>query len=75
MKISKRSLGDIWDYNKISNIHIFVVPSGEEQKSEAKNVLKEIMAESFLNMKKVSQEVVQTPNPKKFTLTLLWSNL
>lgn len=60
----------MWDYNKWSNIYVTGVHSEiEEKEGRAKNVFKEVMDEIFLNMLKVRQEVVQSPNPKKLTLT------
>lgn len=60
----------MWDYNKRSNTHVIGVPSEREEKEGgAEKVFREIMAGNFLNVLKVSQEVVQTPNSKKSTLT------
>ena len=41
---------DLWDNIKYTNIHIIVVPGGEEGQKEAESLFKEIMTETFPNL-------------------------
>jgi hypothetical protein len=40
----------VWEYNKSSGIYVIRVPEEQERENIAEIVLKEIMAERFLNM-------------------------
>lgn len=46
---SNRSLRDLWDPNKHSNIHTRQVPEGEEKEKEAERIFEEITAENLIS--------------------------
>ena len=52
MKMSGDSLRGLWDNIKRTNIHNIRVPEGGEREKGAEILFKEIMAESFLNLRK-----------------------
>ena len=47
-----RSLGNLWDNLKHSNIQITGVPEGEEEDQEIENLFEHIMKENFPNLAK-----------------------
>ena len=47
-----KSLTNLWDNLKHSNIWIIGVPEGEEQQQEIENLLEQIMKEKFPNLEK-----------------------
>lgn len=49
-KYKEQNRGDLWDHNKIFNIHITEVPEGEER--VGLNKYSKIMAEIFSNLAK-----------------------
>ena len=58
MKRNEDSLRGLWD-NKLINIHIIVVPKGEEREKGPEKIFEKIIAESFLNMGKKAVTQVQ----------------
>ena len=52
LKKKEQSLGDLWDHDKTSNIHVTGVPEGEEKEGRYEKEFREIKAESFLNLAK-----------------------
>ena len=74
MKRGEDSLRDLWDNIKHNNIHIIVVPEGEEREKGPEKIFEEIIVENFLNMvKEIAtqvQEVQRVPyriNPRRNT--------
>ena len=74
MKRNEDSQRDLWDNIKCTNIHIIVVPEGEEREKGPEKIFEEIIAENFLNSGKeiVSQvqEAQRIPgriNPRRNT--------
>ena len=59
MKRNEDSLRDLWDNINRNNIHIIVVPEGEEREKEPKKILEEIIVENFTNMGKEIATQVQ----------------
>ena len=75
MKRNEDSQRDLWDNIKCTNIHIIVVPEGEEREKGPEKIFEEIIAENFLNTGKeiVSQvqeahRVLERINPRSNTL-------
>ena len=52
MKTNEKSLRELWDNIKCTNIHIIGVPEGEEREKGTEKILQEIIAENFPNMGK-----------------------
>ena len=52
MKRTEKSLRDLWDNTKCTNIRIIGVPEKEEKKKGFEKIFEEIIVENFLNMKK-----------------------
>ena len=52
MKTNEDSLSDLWDNIKRTNIHITVVPEGEEREKGPEKIFEEIIVENFCNMGK-----------------------
>ena len=48
----EESISSLWDNVKHSNIHIIVVPEGEEKEQEIGNLFEKIMKENFLSLVK-----------------------
>ena len=46
MKRNENSLRVLWDNTKCANIHIIVVPEGEEREKGPEKILQEIIAET-----------------------------
>ena len=74
MKINKFKKRSLWDNFKHTNIHIILVPEGDEREQEIGNLFEKIMTENFPNLMKEMgiqvQEVHRLPNkmnPKKPT--------
>ena len=72
MKRNEDSLRDLWDNIKCNNIHIIVVPEGEEREKGPEKIFEEIIDENFPNMgKEIAtqvQEAQRVPgriNPKR----------
>ena len=65
IKRNKDSLRDLWDNNKLTNIHIIGVPEGEESEKVSEKIFEVIIAENFPNMGKETvtqvQEVQRVP--------------
>ena len=67
-KLNEKSLRDVWDNVKSTNIHTIGVPEVEkrEKREKGKNVFDKIMAENFPNLKKKTdiqvQEAQRVPN-------------
>ena len=59
MKRNEDSLRDIWDNIKCNNIHIIVVPEGEEREKGPEKIFEEIIDENFPNMGKEIATQVQ----------------
>ena len=61
-----KSLINLWDNLKRSNIQIIGVPEGEQQQ-EIENLLEQIMKENFPNLAKETdfQEVQEAQSPKE----------
>ena len=59
MKRNEDSLRDLWDNIKCTNIHIRVVPEGEEREEGPKKIFEEIIVENFPNMVKEITTQVQ----------------
>ena len=75
MKRNEVSLRDLWDNIKCPNIHLIVVPEGEEREKGPRKIFEEIIAENFPNMGKETvtqvQEAQRVPgriNPRRNTL-------
>ena len=49
-----KSLRELWDNVKHTNICIIGVPEGEEREKETEKIFQEIIAENFPNMRKES---------------------
>ena len=49
-KKNEDSISSLWDNFKQSNIHIIVVPEGEEKEQEIGNLFEKIMKENVLNL-------------------------
>ena len=47
-----KSLRELWDNVKCTNIHIIGVPEGEEREKGTEKIFQEIIAENFPNMGK-----------------------
>ena len=62
-----KSLTNLWDNLKHSNIWIIGVPEGEEQQQEIENLLEQIMKEKFPNLVKEIefQEVQEAQSTKE----------
>ena len=60
------SISSLWDNFRCSNIHIIVVPEGEEKEEEIGNLIEKIMKENFPNLLKEIdmhvQEAQRVPN-------------
>ena len=74
MKRNEDSLRELWDNIKHNNIHIIVVPEGEEKEKEPEKIFEEIIAKNFTNMAKEIatqvQEAQRVPyriNPRRNT--------
>ena len=52
MKRSEARLRDLWENIKYTNIHITVVPEGENKVKGPEKIFEEIIAENFPNMGK-----------------------
>ena len=52
IKKNKYSVRDLWGSIKHTNIHIIDIPEGEETGKGAENLLEEIIAENFPNLRK-----------------------
>ena len=52
MKRTEDSLRDLWDIIKYNNIQIIGVPEKEKRKKGYEQILEEIIAENFPNMKR-----------------------
>ena len=70
-----KSLRELWDNIKHTNIYIIGVPGGEEREKGTEKIFQEIKAENFPNIRKKQltqiQEAQQVPykiNPKRNTL-------
>ena len=59
MKRNEDSLRNLWDNTKCNNIHIIVVPEGEEKKKGTEKIFEEIIVENFPNMGKEIATQVQ----------------
>ena len=59
MKRNEDSLRDLWDNIECNNIHIIVVPEGEEREKGPEKVFEEIIAENFPNVGKEIATKVQ----------------
>ena len=59
MKRNEDSLRDLWDNIKRNNIHIIVVPEGEEREKGPEKIFEEITVENFPNMGKETATQVQ----------------
>ena len=58
MKRNEESLRDLWGNIKRKNIHIIVVPRGEETEKVPEKIFEEIRVENFPNMgKEISTQV------------------
>ena len=75
LKRNEKSLRELWDNIKHTNIRIIGVPEGEEREKETEKILEEIIAENFPNMGKEPltqiQEAQCVPykiNPRRNTL-------
>ena len=74
---NEERLGNLQDIFKCSNILIIGVPEGEEEEQEIKNLLEQIMKESFPNLAKEidfqevqeAQKVLKNLDPRKHTPT------
>ena len=65
MKRYEKSLRDLWDNVKCTNICIIVVWEEEEEKGPEK-IFEEITAENFLNMgKKIVNQVQEKQSPRQ----------
>ena len=51
-KTNKKSLRELWDNVKHTNIRIIGVPEGEEREKGTEKIFTEIIAENFSNMGK-----------------------
>ena len=74
MKRKEKSLRDLWDNIKHTNIRIIVVPEEEEKKKETEKIFEEIIVENFPNMEKEivyqvqeAQRVQYSKNPRRNT--------
>ena len=68
MKKCESNIRDLWDNIKQANLHIVVIPDGEEIEKGIENIFKEIMAEIFPNLKETDikiQEAQRSPNRPK----------
>lgn len=67
-KKSEHNFRDLWDYNKIPNIHVIRILKREKKYTRSKRVLEDIMAENYLNLTaEINQQVQkaeQTPTRK-----------
>ena len=52
LKTNEESLRELWDNVKHTNIHITVVPEGEEREKGTEKIFEEIIAENFPSMGK-----------------------
>uniref|UniRef100_A0A8D1FRD3 L1 transposable element RRM domain-containing protein n=1 Tax=Sus scrofa TaxID=9823 RepID=A0A8D1FRD3_PIG len=75
LKRNEKSLRELWDNVKHTNIHIIGVPEGEEREKGTEKIFQEIIAENFPNMGKEPlsqiQEAQRVPykiNPRRNTL-------
>ena len=59
MKREKKSLKDLWDNVKFSNIHIIGVPEGEKREKGPEKIGEDILAENFPNVGKEILNQVQ----------------
>ncbi|MDF4777253.1 hypothetical protein P3541_25285, partial [Vibrio parahaemolyticus] len=71
-RLKTKSLRDLWDNVKRTNIRIIGVPEGEEREKETGKIFQEIIAENFPNMGKEPlteiQEAQRVPykiNPRR----------
>ena len=58
-KKNEDRLRDLWDNIKCTNIHIIVVPEGEQREKEPKKIFEEIRADNFHKMGKEIVNPVQ----------------
>lgn len=49
-KKSEHNFRDLWDYNKIPNIHVIRIPKKEKKYTRAERVLEDIIAENYPNL-------------------------
>ena len=54
-----KSLRELWDNVKCTNIRLIGVPEGEEGEKGTEKIFQEIMAENFPNMGKESLTLIQ----------------
>ena len=59
LKTNEESLGELWDNDKCTNIHIIGVPEGEERVRGTEKIFQEIIAENFPHMGKASLTQIQ----------------
>ena len=59
MKRTEKSLRDLWDNTKCTNIRIIGVPEEEEKKEGYEKIFEEIIVENFPNMEKEIANQVQ----------------
>ena len=52
LKTNEKSLRELWDNVKCTNICIIGVPEGEVREKETEKIFQEIIAENFPNMRK-----------------------
>ena len=74
LKTNEKSLRELWENVKHTNIHIIGVPEGEDREKETEKIFQEIIAENFPNMGKEPltqiQEAQRVPykiNPRRNT--------
>ena len=74
LKTNEKSLKELWDNVKCTNIHIIGVPEGQEREKGTEKIFQEIIAENFPNMGKEPftqiQEAQRVPykiNPRRNT--------
>ena len=62
-----KSLTNLWDNLKCSNIRMIGVPEGEEEEQEIENLFEQIMKENFPNLAKEIdfQEIQEVQSPKE----------
>ena len=61
------SLRELWDNTKHRNIHLIVVPEGEEQENGAQNTFENIIAENFSNPgKETVTQVQEAQSPQQY---------
>ena len=57
MKKHEINIRDLWDNIKLANLCIIGIPEGEEKEKGIENIIEEIMAENFPNLKVTDTQI------------------